>query len=154
MNGSKAQDKPWVDIDPITKNTYLTWTQFDEYESKDPNDRSNIMFSKSTDQGETWSNPIKINSVSGDCLDDDDTTEGAVPAVGPEGQVYVAWAGPNGLVFNKSTDQGETWLAFEQKLDPMPGGWNMAIPGIFRSNGMPITKCDRSSGPYRSQDIY
>ena len=44
-------------------------------------------------------------------------------------------------------DEGDTWLAQEIPVDPMPGGWDFNIPGINRSNGFPITKCDLSGGP-------
>jgi len=147
LNGTKAQDKHWCAIDRTNNNMYLTWTQFDEYGSEDKNKKSNILFSKSMDQGTSWSSPVKINQIDGDCIDSDDTVEGAVPAVGPEGQIYVAWAGPNGLVFNKSTDQGATWLDTEIKIDPMPTGWDYAIPGIYRANGLPVTACDLGNGP-------
>jgi hypothetical protein len=146
LNGEKEQDKHWVAVDRSNNNLYVTWTQFDEYGSKDPDKFSNILFSKSTDQGESWSEALQINSVSGDCIDDDNTVEGAVPAVGPNGEIYVAWAGPNGLVFNKSMDEGETWLENEVQIDSMPHGWSLDIPGIYRSNGMPITVCDLSGG--------
>lgn len=147
LNGTKAQDKQWSIIDRNTNDIYMTWTQFDDYGSSNPNDKSNILFSKSLDQGETWSDPVKINIVDGNCIDEDDTVEGAVPALGPNGEIYVAWAGPNGLVFNKSLDQGETWLTEEIAIDPMPTGWDYDIPGINRANGLPITKCDLSGGP-------
>jgi hypothetical protein len=72
---------------------------------------------------------------------------GAVPAVGPNGEIYVSWAGPNGIVFNRSTDEGETWLEEEIQIDTLPGGWNIDIPGIPRCNGFPVIKCDLSGGP-------
>src|SRR5690606_12984405 len=87
-----------------------------------------------------------INSVSGDCADDDDTVEGAVPAVAPNGDVYITWMGPNGLVYNKSMDGGNTWLSEEQKIHDIPGGWSYGISGIYRANGFPIIKIDRSGG--------
>lgn len=146
LNGSKAQDKHWVAIDRNTNAIYLTWTQFDKYDSEDPDDKSNILFSKSEDGGDTWSEPLQINAVSGDCKDGDNTVEGAVPTIGPSGEIYVSWAGPIGIVFNKSLDGGETWLEREIEIDEMPGGWSIDIPGIMRSNGMPITKCDVSGG--------
>lgn len=147
LNGTKAQDKQWSVIDRSNNNIYVTWTQFDNYGSSNPNDKSIILFSKSTDGGQTWSTPKKINEVDGDCVDEDNTVEGAVPAVGPNGEIYVAWAGPNGIVFNKSLDEGETWLNQEIAIDPMPTGWDYSIPGISRANGLPITKCDLSGGP-------
>lgn len=147
LNGFKAQDKQWSVVDRTNNNIYLTWTQFDNYGSSNLNDKSIILFSKSTDEGETWTNAKKINIIDGDCIDEDNTVEGAVPAVGPNGEIYVAWAGPNGIVFNKSLDEGETWLNEEIAIDPMPTGWDYSIPGISRANGLPITKCDLSGGP-------
>ena len=145
LNGSKAQDKEWAVVDSANNNIYVTWTQFDAYGTADLDKFSNIMFSKSTDQGETWSEALQINEISGDCVDSDETTEGAVPAVGPNGEIYVAWAGPEGIVFDRSMDQGETWLDEDIFVDQQPGGWDMNIPGISRCNGLPITCCDISN---------
>lgn len=147
LNGNKAQDKHWAVVDPQTNVIYLTWTQFDDYGSPSAFCQSNIRFSKSVDGGNTWTEAITISEVSGDCIDSDNTVEGAVPAVGPEGQVYVAWSGPAGIVFDRSTDGGNTWLDNDISLTPQPGGWDLDIPGIARSNGMPITLCDLSGGP-------
>jgi hypothetical protein len=149
LNGTKAQDKEWPIVDCNTNTIYLTWTQFDEYGSANPNDSSVILFSKSTDAGLSWTPAKRINHLAGDCIDSDNTVEGALPAVGPNGEVYVSWAGPNGLVFNRSLDGGETWLPVEIPIDPMPTGWDYTIPGINRANGLPITLCDLSNGPNR-----
>lgn len=148
LNGNKAQDKEWAIIDRNNGNIYVTWTQFDQYGSSNPLHRSNIMFSRSTDGGMTWSPAIRINEVDGDCIDSDNTVEGAVPAVGPNGEIYVAWAGPLGIVFDKSLDQGVTWLQNDIFVSDIPGGWDLAIPGIYRCNGLPVTVCDLSGGPH------
>ncbi len=147
LNGTKAQDKEWVDIDRNNGNIYSTWTQFDSYGSGNPTYRSNIMFSKSVDNGESWSAAKRINEVDGDCVDSDNTVEGAVPAVGPNGEIYVAWAGPLGIVFDKSPDQGETWRENDIFVTDFPGGWDYGISGISRCNGLPVTCCDLSQGP-------
>jgi type IX secretion system substrate protein len=147
LNGTKAQDKQWPVVDRSNNNIYVTWTQFDNYGSSSTSDFSNIHFSKSTDGGENWSDAIQINEVSGNCLDEDNTVEGAVPAVGPNGEIYVGWVGPEGLVFDRSTDQGETWLDEDIFISDVPGGWDYMVPGINRCNGLPITKCDLSGGP-------
>jgi hypothetical protein len=148
LNGTKAQDKHWAAVDWKNNNIYVTWTQFDQYGTADPAYFSNIMFSKSTDAGMNWSPAKQINKVAGDCVDDDNTTEGAVPCVGPEGQIYVSWAGPAGLVFDRSADQGETWLEEDIFVSDFGGGWAYDIPGIYRANGLPVTTCDTSGGPY------
>ncbi|MBL7138194.1 MAG: T9SS type A sorting domain-containing protein [Bacteroidales bacterium] len=151
LNGTKAQDKEWGIVDPANNYIYVTWTQFDNYGSSNPLDSSIIRFSRSTDGGESWSDAVRINQVAGDCIDSDNTVEGAVPALGPNGEVYTSWAGPLGLVFTKSLDQGVTWPEENTFVAEIPGGWNYAIPGIYRANGLPITCCDLSGGPYHGR---
>lgn len=147
-NGTKVQDKHWVVIDPKTNVLYMTWTQFDAYDSADPKDTSIIVFSKSTDRGLSWTDPIRISKYGGDCLDGDNTVEGAVPALGPNGEIFVCWTGPRGIMFQKSTDGGLTWLNEERKLADHVGGWDIQIPGIYRANGFPFLMSDMSGGPH------
>ncbi len=149
LNSQKDQDKEWAVVDSATNTIYATWTQFDYYGSSSSTDYSNIMFSKSTDGGVTWTNAKRINETSGDCLDSDNTVEGAVPAVGPGGELYVAWAGPLGIMFDRSLDGGETWLDNDIFVADQPGGWDYNIPGIWRCNGLPVTCCDISNSQYR-----
>jgi hypothetical protein len=148
----RAQDKEWLVADmtasPFRNNVYMAWTEFDSLDSALPTDSTRILFSRSTDQGKSWSTPMRISDTEGNCLDGDNTVEGAVPAVGPNGEVYVCWAGPLGLVFDKSTDGGVTF-GKDRIVGSMPGGWDFDIPGIYRANGLPITMCDVSSSPYR-----
>jgi hypothetical protein len=146
----KQQDKHWACADPLRKGyLYTTWTRFDKYESKKPGDQSNIMFSMSTDFGETWSDATGINQTPGDCLDSSNTVEGAVPCTGPNGEIFVSWSGPDGIVFDRSTDIGVSWLGEDIKVTEQVGGWPNEIPGIYRCNGMPITACDISNSPYK-----
>jgi hypothetical protein len=149
LNNNKQQDKEWAVVDRATNTIYVTWTQFDQYGSTNSSDSSNILFVRSTDQGLTWSVPVRINKRAGDCLDSDNTVEGAVPAVGPAGQIYVSWAGPLGIMFDRSSDRGDTWLENDIFVSDFPGGWDYNIPGISRCNGLPVTCCDISNGPYR-----
>lgn len=145
----KVQDKEWAVVNPMNNEIYVTWTQFDNYGSTNPMDSSIIRFSKSSDRGETWSEAVRLSKVAGDCIDSDNTTEGAVPTVGPDGQIYVSWSGPAGIVFDRSLDGGVTWLENDIFINEHVGGWNQYIPGIYRCNGMPVTDCDRSDGPHR-----
>jgi hypothetical protein len=146
LNGAKAQDKHWVTVDGKTNAIYVTWTQFDNYGSPLPTDSSAIHFSASFDQGATWSKAVKINTTPGNCVDEDGTVEGAVPVVGPNGELYVTWAGHEKIYFNKSIDKGKTWEG-ERVIGSMPGGWDFKIPGIYRANGLPVLQCDLSGGP-------
>ncbi len=143
LNGKKKQDKEGVAVHPKTGELVVTWTQFDAYGSKNPLDSSVILFSKSTDRGETWSTPKRISTFAGDCLDSSNTVEGAIPVFGDNNEVFVSWSGPKGIVFQKSLDGGETWLPAEKVV--VPGhSWTFNVPGIYRCNGMPQTLYQRS----------
>ncbi|MEQ1823061.1 MAG: glycosyl hydrolase [Fimbriimonadaceae bacterium] len=147
LNVPKQQDKQWPAVHPTKQWVALTWTQFDKYGTSDPKFASNILFSLTQDGGSNWSAPIQINDISGDCVDDDGTTEGAVPAIGHDGTIYVAWANQGVIWFDRTSDQGKTWLAHDIPIAKQFGGWNMDIPGINRSNGMPVLMRDNSNGP-------
>lgn len=152
----KNQDKEWLAVDltesDYSGNLYMAWTEFDDYGSYAPSDKSRILFSKSEDDGMTWENPVAINDVNGNCIDGDNTVEGAVPCVGPDGEVYISWAGPEGLVFDKSLDGGKTF-GEDVFVSDIPGGWAFNVEGISRCNGLPITACDVSDSEYRG-NIY
>jgi hypothetical protein len=145
------EDKPGIVVDnaPQSKykgNVYVSWTRFDVYGSNDPSCHSNIYFTRSTDHGKSFTMPVNISDSIGDCRDSDNTVEGAVPAVAPNGDVYVVWAGPLGLVFKKSTNGGDTFEK-EKIISQMPGGWDFGVDGLERANGMAVTGVDLSSGP-------
>jgi len=148
-NPPKQQDKEWISINPTNNDLYVTWTQFDKYGSKDPDDVSLILFSKSTDQGATWTEGFRLSELAGNCIDDDDTVEGAVPAAGTKGEVFVAWGYDEKIYFDRSTDGGNTWMEEDKVIVEQPGGWTMDISGIGRTNGMPVTGVDHSNSKYR-----
>ncbi len=152
----RNQDKEWLAADmtasPYRNNLYVAWTEFDNYGSANPADSSRILFSRSTDAGITWSAPVRLSDHGGDCIDEDNTVEGAVPAVGPNGELYTAWSGPLGIMFDRSTDGGVTW-GTDVFVTSQPGGWDFGIPGIYRCNGMPVTACDAGTSAY-SGNIY
>lgn len=158
FNPPKQQDKEWAITDwthgPRGNWMYVAWTEFDHYGTSNPNDSSRILFARSTDQGATFTGIKKLSRYSGNCVDEDYTVEGSVPAVGPNGEVYVAWSGPLGvnnfkIFFDKSTDGGSTWLENDIVAGTQRGGWDYVVAGIYRSNGLPITLCDISNSPYR-----
>jgi hypothetical protein len=149
-NPPTDQDKQWPAVHPRKQHVYTTWTQFDKYGSDDPNCHSNIMFSMSTNEGKKWSKPLQINQNPGDCIDDDNTTEGAVPAVDNLGRVFVTWASHGNIYFDRSFDGGTTWLNNDLLIAKQEGGWSMNIPGLSRSNGMPVLMIDNSKGRLRN----
>ncbi len=151
LNEPKMQDKPWISTDDYSSsykgNAYLTWTEFDKINSKKKKHQSRIQFSSSNDIGKTWTQAITISDSVGDCVDDDNTLEGATTAVGVNGEIYCAWAGHHKIYFDKSLDGGKTWgtdkVVFNQQ-----SGWAMDIPHKYRSNGMPFLMVDNSPGKF------
>ena len=147
------EDKPWLGVDdaedsPHRGNVYVAWTRFDVYGSPDPQHKTHIWFSRSRDGAQTFAPPVQVSDRPGDAKDSDGTVEGVVPSVGLKGEVYLAWAGPTGLVFDRSLDGGYTFGA-DTVITTMPGGWDIPVPGIERHNGMPVTAVDHSGGPHR-----
>jgi len=147
-NPPKDQDKQWPAVHPKKDYVYTTWTQFDKYASTDSTCQSNIMFSMSTSGGKKWTDAIQINQIHGDCIDGDNTTEGAVPAIYLDGKIFVTWAYKNKIYFDRSYDNGNTWLQNDIVIAEQSGGWEMEIPGLSRSNGMPVLMIDNSPSRY------
>jgi hypothetical protein len=145
-NPPKDQDKPWATVDR-KGNVYVSWTQFDKYGSEDPECKSSVMFSKSSN-GTKWSKPFKISQYDGDCRDDDDTPQGAVPAVTNDGKVFIAWSNAGYIWLDRSFNGGENWLSNDIAITEHTGGWNFSIPGLDRTNGMPVLVCDNSTGMF------
>jgi hypothetical protein len=147
------EDKPWIKSDnvpdsPNKGNIYIVWTKFDVYGSKNPEHKTHIYGSRSLDGGRSFAVPHRISEKPGDCEDKSNTVMGAVPAVGPKGEVYAAWAGPEGLVFCKSTDAGYTFSK-NKVITTTPGGWDFPIKGLGRANGTPSMGVDVSKGKDR-----
>ncbi|MDX9757772.1 MAG: glycosyl hydrolase [Bacteroidota bacterium] len=149
---SSLQDKEYLATDmtdsPYRGFLYAAWTDFTKYGSADPADSSVIVFARSTDRGESFEPFVRVSDTGGNAVDSDETVEGAVPAVGPAGEIYLAWAGPDGLYFDRSFDGGVTF-GTDKLISDMPGGWDINISGISRSNGLPVTVADISSSPHR-----
>ena len=148
LNPPKDQDKEWACTDETGDHVYVTWTEFDKYASKEEKDSTYILFSCAGPKGKKWSEPVRLNEHAGNCLDGDATVEGAVPCAGRGEDVFVAWALNDTIWFDRSTDGGKTWLEEDLVANEIAGGWDHHIPGISRTNGMPVTALDRSGGEH------
>jgi len=148
LNKPKQQDKQWAAINPKTNDLYVTWTEFDKYGSKDINHKSRILFSKSTDNGNTWNKPLTISTHEGNCEDDDYTTEGSVP-VSDGKNIYTSWSFNKKIWFNKSSDNGNTWMKNALPIATQNAGWRFIVPGVNRVNGFPVTCVDISKSKYK-----
>lgn len=139
-NPPKDQDKEGIAIDPATGTLNVSWTEFDSYGKKEPEFRSRIRFSQSYDRGATWSPAITVSNREGNCVDGDQTPEGAIPVADPMGGVAVVWSYNDTVWMNRSDDDGAlTWRPMDQPIAHQRGGWAHEIPALGRANGMPIS---------------
>lgn len=139
-NPPKDQDKEGIAIDPASGTLHVSWTEFDAYGKKEPEFRSRIRFSQSYDRGETWSPAVTVSRQEGNCLDGDQTPEGAIPVADPTGGVAVVWSYNDTVWMNRSDDDGAmTWLPLDRPIAVQRGGWAHEIPALGRANGMPMS---------------
>jgi hypothetical protein len=140
-NPALSDDKNMMAVDhfrgsPFKDNVYVTWTIFDFSCGPENVDfcESPIFFSRSTDGGVNWSEPLEISGNNpdicrfGDFFDPNENanacnfSQGSYPLVGPDGTIYVVFnnsnsspeAAASGIgvaqqLFVKSTDGGQTW---------------------------------------------
>lgn len=109
-----------------------------------------MMFSYTDDGAKTWSEPSQINSPTQRCAGGDIT-------VGPQGQVYICWAGVTDVSpfketyvgFASSQNGGETWNVTEEAFGM--NGITGLLPGKenIRVNGLPGIAVDTTDSPYR-----
>ncbi len=140
-------DKEWASYDPVNGIIYLSWTYFDEWGSSNPDDSSCIYLSRSSNGGESWSDPVRVSDQKGNAQGGNSSTHGSYNTTGPNGEVYVSWFGPSGLMFDRSTDQGNTWLSQDINTAGAHIDWIYSIPGVNLGVTFPFIACDRSGGP-------
>jgi len=103
---------------------------------------------RSTDHGATFTT-VRIDDPRGP-----GRAIGAVPFVGPGGQVYVAWNdyAASTIAFNRSTDGGVTWDA-PRVIASKRLAFDIAIPAEFSRGALVYPSCDadRSSGAHRGR---
>ncbi len=153
--GIPFEDKPYIVADnshgPYAGNLYVGWTHFTL-------SKSVIYFSRSTNSGKSWSQPIQISTVPGLPRDDNGALEGFTGTVGPHSRLYVAWADGQGIVFTSSTDGGKTFRTPRRVIDTAPPYFK--VEDVSRSNGFPVLGIDPHTGrlyvawsDYRNGDV-
>ncbi|MFN7988952.1 MAG: PKD domain-containing protein [Thermoanaerobaculia bacterium] len=134
----EVMDKPWLAADTGASskyrgNVYVTWTFFLS------TGETFVAFARSTDGGLTFSAPGNLSPI------DAVGVQGSAVAVGPAGEVYVAWldehVAPSGISLRKSTDGGASFgarvtVASLDELTMLTGG------GGVRANSFPSLAVD------------
>lgn len=134
------EDKPYVvaaTSGPHAGDLYVGWTQFTLSTTE-------LLFSRSTDGGATWSTPIKLSSVPGLPRDDNGALEGFDGVVAPDGTLYTIWDDSDGIMMAESHDGGISFSPQRRILRTGPGFFG--ITEVQRSNGFPQIGIDPGSG--------
>lgn len=122
--------------------------------------RNTILFSRSSDQGSTWTTPITLSNT---------TSNGSRVVVGPDGEVFVFWVdlATNDIVGRKSLDGGQSFLPaftvarmnrntasgppgfypYQSRQDPVYRSCGYLLTG----SDFPSVSIDQSQGPRRGR---
>lgn len=161
---STFEDKYYVQVDnskksPYFKHLYNPWKRVTPRDSA-----TQIVISKSIDDGETWSIPIPVSPRKTGTSED--TTYGQsfpLTTTGPNGEVYVVWNDgiEHGVGFAKSLDGGKTYTSpkiikkynifGKTKYIPGQGGYRHTVKDRVRCEAYPVIQCDITGG---SRDGY
>ncbi len=142
-------DKPMITADanpvsPFRDRVYVAWDAAGGGNAID----GGIRLARSSDAGATFS-VARIDNPSGPSQG-----IGAVPFVGPNGEVYVAWNDykNNLIAFNRSFDGGVTWDA-QRTISQKTAAFDVGIPAeLFRRALVyPACDADRSNGAHRGR---
>lgn len=131
------EDKPFIVADqshgPHAGNLYVGWTRWTLTGSE-------ILLSRSTDDGLNWSAPMEIDAHPGLPRDATGANEGFWGVVGPDSTFYAVWADTSHIAFTLSNDGGRT---FSKARDIIPTAPIMyGISGLDRANGFPQLAID------------
>jgi hypothetical protein len=135
------EDKPYLVADdssgPYAGNLYVAWTHWTLTNSE-------ILFSRSTNDGETWSKPKEIDRHPGLPRDDNGANEGFAGVVGPRGVLYTVWGDGNHIVFTLSRDGGRTFEPARNIIHTAPTMFH--VDDVSRANGFPEIAIDPKTG--------
>jgi hypothetical protein len=141
-------DKPMITADtntasPFRDSIYVAWDA-----ATGGSTGGGVRFARSIDHGATFT-ITRVDDPRGQ-----GRAIGAVPFVGPNGEVYVAWNdfAANTIAFNRSLDGGVTW-GQPIVISPKRLAFDIAIPAEFIRGALVYPACDtdRSAGARRGR---
>jgi hypothetical protein len=153
--GIPFEDKPYIVADNTQSkyagNLYIGWTRWRIADSQ-------MVVSRSTDDGKTWSKPIEIDAHPGLPRDDNGAAEGFDGAVAPDGTLYAIWSQNDDIMLTSSRDGGQTFSRARSIIHTAP--IMFAIDTLDRANGFPQIAVDPKSkrlyvtwSDYRNGDL-
>jgi hypothetical protein len=153
--GIPFEDKPYIVADNTkgryAGNLYIGWTRWRLNDSQ-------MVLSRSTDDGKTWSRPVEIDKHPGLPRDDNGAAEGFDGVVGPDGKLYAIWSQDDAIMLTTSRDGGKTFSHARPVLHTAP--IMFAIETLDRANGFPQIAIDPTSqrlyvtwSDYRNGDL-
>lgn len=122
---------PQTAIDTVHKLTHWVWSEFDKFKSTRPTDSNFVVYARGNLNEKSWSTSRKISKFHGDCSNGDGSLRPDAPQIGLNGEVYVCWASPKGLAFQRSLDSGLTWLSEEKIIAPIVNGWSQQVDSVI-----------------------
>ena len=130
-------DKEWIAVDPNNGNIYCVWAMFSLYSA------SNIMFSRSTNRGDTWSIPKPISEF----YNANFSNQGTSIVVDNTGKIHIIWIDfdTNQLVYVHSSDQGNSFQGPTPIADVAPIPYTPPN-GSYRTPTLPALAVDDSEG--------
>ena len=135
--GIPFEDKPILVAD-TTKgrnagNLYVGWTRWTLTGSE-------IRFSRSTDDGQSWSKAIEIDAHPGLPRDDNGAAEGFSAVVAADGILYATWSQDDNLMLTTSRDGGKSFSRAKAIIHTAP--IMFAVQTLERANGFPQIAAD------------
>ncbi|MFZ0863885.1 MAG: sialidase family protein [Candidatus Sulfotelmatobacter sp.] len=135
--GIPFEDKPYIVADNTKSkyagNLYIGWTRWRLADSQ-------MVLSRSTDDGKTWSQPIEIDAHPGLPRDDNGAAEGFDGVVAPDGKLYAIWSQDDAIMLATSRDGGKTFSRARPVIHTAP--IMFAIQALERANGFPQIAID------------
>src|SRR6185437_5636978 len=134
---SHMEDMPRIFADtnsrsPYAGNIYVGWIEWQL-------EQSVMLFSRSTDGGKTFSQPILISTHAGLPRDDNGGLVGFVGVVATDGTIYAIWNDGSTIALTESHDGGRTFAPSRKAIDVAPPYFGGAggVPGVSRVMGFP-----------------
>jgi photosystem II stability/assembly factor-like uncharacterized protein len=135
--GIPFEDKPYIVADNTKSryagNLYIGWTRWRLADSQ-------MVLSRSTDDGKTWSKPIEVDAHPGLPRDDNGAAEGFAGVVAPDGKLYAIWSQGDDIMLTTSRDGGETFSHARPVIHTAP--IMFAVDTLERANGFPQIAID------------